>query len=210
MRYLIDVDPRVKIAEPEKSLEMPIYITFSGAFTEESAKKFREEIETCELHAIKSKQNIIPIIIDSYGGSVYSLLSMIDAIKSCKIPVATIVEGKAMSCGAVLFTCGAEGHRYMGPNATVMIHDVSSFAMGKEPEIKATAEEVKRLNKLIYGTMAKNCGYDDVDHFYDIVTEKRGADWFIPAEEALKQKIANHITLPKMEVSVKFDWKFTV
>jgi len=208
MRYLIDIDSRVKIAEPEKSLDIPVSITFSGAFTEDSAKKFREELEACELHALKSKQDIIPIVIDSYGGSVYALLSMIDTIKSCKVPVATIVESKAMSCGAVLLTCGAEGHRYIGPNATVLIHDVSSFAWGKEPEIKASAEETKRLNKLIYGIMAKNCGHENPNYFYDIVTEKRGADWFIPAEEAKKHKLVNHVALPKMEVSVKMDWKF--
>ena len=33
--------------------------------------------------------------------------------QNCKVKVATVVESKAMSCGAVLFTCGAEGHRYL-------------------------------------------------------------------------------------------------
>ena len=51
-------------------------------------------------------------------------MTMISAIKNSEIPVATIVEGKAMSCGAVLLTFGEDGMRFADPDATVMIHDV--------------------------------------------------------------------------------------
>jgi len=212
MKYLVDIDPRIKLAEPEKMLDVPTFINFSGAFTEDSAKKFRAELEAAEAHCALSKQDIIPIVIDSYGGSVYALLSMVDTIQNCKIPVATIVEGKAMSCGAVLFTCGAEGHRYMGPHATVLIHDVSSTALGKEPELKVGAEEAKRLNDIIYNLMDENCGHKkskkNVNYFYDIVTAKRGADWYLTPEECLETNVANHLRLPEMKISLKMDWSF--
>ena len=97
--------------------------------------------------AQNSGQPVIPVIIDSYGGQVYSLMSMISDIKHSKIPVATIVQGKAMSCGAILFSFGTEGYRYMDPDATLMIHDVSSMEIGKVEEIKASAEETERLNQ---------------------------------------------------------------
>lgn len=42
-------------------------------------------------------------------------MSMVSDIKHSRIPVATIVQGKAMSCGAILFSCGEEGMRYMDP-----------------------------------------------------------------------------------------------
>lgn len=208
MRYIVDLDPRVKIDKADEQLDLPVYIVFSGGFNEESAKKFRHELEIAEAHAKRSKQDIVPIVIDSYGGDVYALLSMIDAINHCKLPVATIVEGKAMSCGAILFTCGTEGHRYIGPNATVLIHDVSSFSFGKEAEIRADAEEVTRLNKHVYKLMARNCGYSDENYFYDIITQKRGADWFITPQECKDHNIANHIRIPSMEVDVKLSWKF--
>ena len=76
-------------------------------------------------------QKVIPVVIDSYGGQVYSLMSMIAAIESAELPVATIVEGKAMSCGAVLLSFGEQGMRFADPHATVMIHDVSSGGYGK-------------------------------------------------------------------------------
>ena len=63
-------------------------------FTEDSAKDFKKDM----FRAQNSGQKIIPIEIDSYGGEVYSLLKMIDVIKSSTVPVATICMGKAMSC----------------------------------------------------------------------------------------------------------------
>jgi hypothetical protein len=66
---------------------------------------------------------------------------MVANIKASNIPVATIVEGKAMSCGALLFSYGASGYRFMDKHATIMIHDVSSGARGKIEEIKADAKD---------------------------------------------------------------------
>ena len=47
-----------------------------------------------------------------------------------------------MSCGAVLLTFGEEGMRFADPNATVMIHDVSSGMYGKIEELKAREWDV--------------------------------------------------------------------
>jgi len=126
---------------------------------------------------------------------------MISAIKHAEIPVATIVEGKAMSCGAVLFSFGEEGLRFMDPNATVMIHDVSSMDMGKVEELKAGAAEADRLNTIIYTMMARNCGKKD-DYFMKIVDKKKHADWFIDAEEAKKHGMANQLRVPSLTVTV--------
>ena len=172
-------------------------------FDEENAKKFDQEIA----QAHNTGQKIIPVVIDSYGGEVYSLMSMISAIKHSELPVATIVEGKAMSCGAILFTCGKEGMRYMDPNATLMIHDVSSVELGKVEEVKAGAAEADRLNSIVYKMMAANCGKKE-DYFLKIVDQKKHADWFLDSEEALKHNLANHLRVPKMTVDVSVNIDF--
>lgn len=209
MRYVVDIDPRIQVDKIEESWDIPIYVSFSGNVTEESAKKFREEFSQAENAAKRAKQEILPIVIDSYGGSVYALLSMIDTIRNCPMKVATIVESKAMSAGTILFSCGAEGHRYVAPNATVMVHDVSSFAWGKQADLKASSEEAERLNKLIYEMMAKNCGHENVNYFYDMVAKKRGADWYLTPEECVKHKLANHIKIPSLSVKVKMEIDFS-
>ncbi len=208
MRYVVDIDPRIGIDKIEDTWDLPTYVMFSGDFTEEKAKKFREELERAENIAKRAGQTVIPVVIDSYGGSVYALLSMVDAIQNCDVDIATIVEGKAMSCGAVLFSCGTEGHRYIGKHATVLIHDASSMAWGKEPELRSSAEEVKRLNELVYDLMAKNCGHKNSKYFYDLITPRRGADLYLTPEECVQHKLANKIHIPSLKLSVKLDWKF--
>lgn len=177
-------------------------LIYVNKFTEESAKDFNEHM----INAQNTGQKIIPVVIDSYGGEVYSLLKMVDVIKSSRVPVATICMGKAMSCGAVLLTCGAEGHRYMAPTATVMIHDVASFAMGKCEEIKAEAKEVERLNKLIFKIMADNCGKPEA-YFSKLVHEHGHADWFLEADEVKKHNMINHLRIPT--IKIEFDVETT-
>ena len=191
------------LKEPKLIDDLPIVIRVNK-FDEASAKSFSSLVNKAQ----NTGQPVIPIIIDSYGGQVYSLMSMISDIKHSRVPIATIVQGKAMSCGAILFSFGADGMRYMDPDATVMIHDVSSMERGKVEEIKASAEETERLNKKIYHMMAENCGQHK-DFFLDIVHDKGHADWFLEADECKKHNLANHLHVPalKVETKVKFTFK---
>jgi len=196
MHWKSEISPLVKEFELRKN---PIIIRVNK-FDEDSAKKFADEMGL----AHNTGQKIIPVIIDSYGGQIYSLMSMISAIKHSALPVATIVEGKAMSCGAVLFSFGSDGLRFMDPNATVMIHDVSSMDFGKVEELKAGADEADRLNTIIYTMMARNCGKKD-DYFMKIVDKKKHADWFLDAEETKKHGMAQQLRVPRLFVKVSVD-----
>jgi ATP-dependent Clp protease protease subunit len=197
------VDSNIRYESVDELLVNTPKVVLVNKFNEEAAKKFREQIE----EAVNTGQSTIPVVIDSYGGEVYSLLSMIDTINSIPsgVQVATVITGKAMSCGAVLFTFGAEGHRYMGPNATLMIHDVSSFAHGKVEEIKADAKESERLNDLIYSMMARNCGHADQKYFWKIVHDKGRSDWFLDVKEAIGHNLTNHSRIPSYTLSVKYE-----
>ena len=190
------------LKEPKLIDDLPVIIRVRK-FDEPSAKEF----STLMMKAQNTGQPIVPVIIDSYGGQVYSLMSMISDIKHSKIKVATIVQGKAMSCGAILFSFGSEGYRFMDPDATVMIHDVSSMEWGKIEEIKASAGEADRLNQKIYHMMAKNCGHH-VEYFLDIVHEKGHADWFLDANEALKHNLANHQRVPELKIKADVNFNF--
>ena len=199
MKWTTEVSPLIKECELRKN---PVIIRVNK-FDEDSAKKFDQEVA----QAHNTGQKVIPVVIDSYGGQVYSLMAMIGSIRHAELPVATIVEGKAMSCGAVLFTFGEEGMRFIDNNATVMIHDVSSMDWGKVEELKAGAKEADRLNDKIYTMMARNCGKKD-DYFLNLVDEKKHADWFIDSAEAKKHNIANHIRVPKLSIKVSAEIEF--
>jgi len=190
------------LKEPKLIDDLPVVIRVKK-FDEAAAKEFSISM----MKAQNTGQPTAPVIIDSYGGQVYSLMSMISDIKHSKIPVATIVQGKAMSCGAILFSFGKEGYRYMDPDATLMIHDVSSMNWGKVEEVKASAEETERLNKKVYSMMAENCGHHK-NYFLDVIHEKSHADWFLEADEAVKHNLANHLYVPEMKIEVKVGFKF--
>jgi ATP-dependent Clp protease protease subunit len=198
-----NIDPRILIRKINELVLKPKAI-YVNKFTEESALKFHKDMSDAE----DTGQKIIPIYIDSYGGYVDALVHMVDVIRSCKTPVATICLGKAMSCGAVLLSQGAEKHRYIASASRVMIHDVASFTGGKVEEIKADAAETDRLNTLIYTWMAENTGHDD-EYFKKIVHGKGHADWFLTAEEAKKHNLVNHIKIPRFTIDVGVDIKFS-
>ena len=194
-----------QVAQEIKEFELrnnPVIVTVNK-FNEESAKEFRNRVSL----AHSTGQKVIPVVIDSYGGQVYSLLSMIATIKASSLPIATIVEGKAMSCGALLFSFGEEGMRYMDPDATVMIHDVSAGQFGKVEELKANAEESERLNKKVYRMMAENIGKSQ-DYFIKKIHDKGHADWYLDAKECKRINLANHLRVPKLNAKISVDINF--
>lgn len=171
------------------------HILCVNKFSEESAKEFLEGM----INAQNTGQTIIPVVIDSYGGEVYSLLKMIDIIRSSPVPVATICMGKAMSCGAILLSCGADGQRYIAPSATVMLHDAASYAFGKVEDIKVEAKEITRLNDQIYSVLDENCKQAP-GYFKKLVHDNSHADLYFNANDTLKHGIVNHVRIPKAKV----------
>ena len=186
----------------EYELKHPPVIVYVNKFNEESAKEFSYKIGL----AHNTGQSIIPIVIDSYGGEVHALMNMISCINSSEIPVATIVQGKAMSCGALLASFGEEGLRFMDKDATMMIHDVSAMAFGKVEELKSDAREAERLNKKVFTMMSRNCGKPD-DYFVNLIHDKGHADWYLDAGEAKEHNITQHLRVPSLKgkVTVSFD-----
>ena len=200
MNVLRDISKLIGEVELRKQ---PVVIRVNK-FDEESAKKFSDAMSEAQ----NTGQPIVPVVIDSYGGQVYSLLSMVANIKASKIPVATIVQGKAMSCGALLFSFGAFGHRYMDKHATIMIHDVSTGAHGKVEEIKADAEESDRLNQWLYREMATNCGKEE-EYFLKLIHERSHADWYLDATEAQSHGLANHLRVPDLKLKIDVEYSFS-
>ena len=200
MLWKYNTSPLIK----EYELHMQPVIVTVNKFDEESAKEFRNKVAA----AHNTGQKIIPVVIDSYGGQVYSLMSMISTINNSDLPIATIIQGKAMSCGAILFSFGKEGYRFIDRNATLMIHDVSAGQLGKVEELKASAKESDRLNQIVYKMMAQNCGKKD-DYFLKLVDKKKHADWFLEAEDCVSHGLANHIRVPSitvnLDVSIDFE-----
>jgi ATP-dependent protease ClpP protease subunit len=164
-------------------------------FNENGVRNFKNDFDELRM----SNLPIIPVIIDSYGGEVYSLLAMLDIMSTADRPVATIAIGKAMSCGSALLACGGSpGLRFIGPHSTVMIHDVGTISVGKVEDLKADIGEAERLNNKIFEMLNTFCKKPK-GYFQSLVAEKKHCNWFLDSQEALKHGLVDHIGLPVID-----------
>lgn len=192
--HSLELDPRLKFRAPGF---VPRVVRVNS-FDEDAVAAFSAEISAAE----RTGQTVIPVIIDSYGGDTYACLAMCDIIQASKVPVATVVQGKAISSGAILFTCGADGMRFMGPNATLMIHDVASrVGWKKSEEIKADAKETDRLNRRCYRLIDKNCGLP-ANYTWDLIQKRARSDWYLNPKQAVQHGYASHVGTPVMRTRV--------
>ena len=141
-----------------------------------------------KLDTIKSKKDII-FYINSPGGTVASGMAIYDAMQMVKSDVKTICIGRCASMAAVLLSGGTKGKRYITPNSEVMIHEVSSFNMGKVGELKIDYEHTNTLNERIIKLLSENTGKTIKQVRHDIQLKDR---WF-NAEEALKYGLGDKI-----------------
>lgn len=128
----------------------------------------------------------IQLFINSFGGSVCDGLALFDVIKQSKTPVHTISIGSSMSMGLWIYLAGHK--RFIGEHATLMFHDISNVLDDKTEGIRLELEEMKRLqnmyiNEVIANSLVKR------ETLEDYITRK--AQWYIPAEEAIKLKLAD-------------------
>lgn len=180
-------------------------ILIVNSFDEDAAKSFLQGF----INAINTGQSILPVIVDSYGGEIYSLLKMIDVINDSKIPVATVAMGKAMSCGAILLACGSKGHRYASKNSTIMLHDASGGDVGKTSDVAVSAEELKRLNNKIWSFLDERSGKEP-GFFKSLIHNNDHSDLFLTPEKALELGLIDHIGVPKTKITFDAKMEFAL
>ena len=96
--------------------------------------------------------------ISSPGGSVMAGLAILDTMQLIQAPVHTYAMGMVASMAAVLFTCGEPGHRYIMPNAEVMIHQPLGGTSGQASDIEIQANHILKLKKRLYKIISKATG----------------------------------------------------
>ena len=128
--------------------------------------------------------NEITIYINSYGGSVYDGLGIIDAMRRMKSPIRTICIGKAMSMAAMILMCGNK--RQATKLSTIMLHEISSWSRGRFSDLKVHFDEVKRLQEVIISVIKDNSEIVNPE----VSLEK---DVYLTAEQSKEFKIIDEI-----------------
>lgn len=140
---------------------------------------------------------VIPIIISSYGGDIYTLMALRDIIKSSTKPVATIALGKAMSAGAALLAAGTKGYRFATRNTSIMIHEATFDVTGKTSDIHESANNIKKLNRILMHNLASDMG-TTAKNLLNKIKSLNNSDWTLSSTEAKQWGIIDHIGVPKL------------
>ncbi len=131
------------------------HIYFYGSVTTKNAVKLNTALKdiTRKLLNMQNEYSVdnlkIYLHINSFGGSVFAGLSIIDTIIGNSVPVVSIVEGSAASAATLISVVCSE--RIIRPNSFMLIHQISSGFWGKMEEIKDEVINLKKLTKKLKG-----------------------------------------------------------
>lgn len=208
MHRVLDISPQIKFSEIENELSIPLIVDLTGEIDEEKASNFAATLSSAENAAREANVDIIPLIINSYGGDAYACLDIIDSMLHCKCKIMTVIRGKAMSAGAFIAIQGSPGLRFITPNSQMMIHEVQSGTMGSSTRIKWSAKDIEDLTERIFNMTVKRSKIEKAK-LYDLIKD-RGGDFYFNANEAKKFGFVDRIGSPELKttVSVKHEFNY--
>lgn len=147
-------------------------------------------IIVAELLFLDSDDSTKPIhmYIQSPGGMVTAGMAIIDTMNLIKAPVYTYCVGMCASMGAMIFSQGTKGNRYILPNAELMIHQPLGGARGQATDILITAKNIEKTRTRLYKMLSDASGQS-----YDKVAEDCERDFWMDAEETKNYGLADEI-----------------
>lgn len=162
---------------------------FVGAITEKSA---RACIEDLDKWSRRNPEQDFTLILNTPGGDVIDGLAMYDFItqdlrQNRGHKVTTVARGYAASMGGILLQAGEE--RLIGRNAYVLIHEVSSGAIGKVSELEDEYRFAKRLADRLVGILAERSTMNETQ----IKRRWERKDWWLDAAEVVELGFADGI-----------------
>jgi len=119
-------------------------IFFSGEITTESMHELVVCVKTLEQKILKTNKRKITLYIRSGGGEYFAGMSAMDHLRRLKVRLVTVADGFCAS--AATFLLMGSKYRQIMPHAHLLIHQISSGALGRYEDMK---DELKNCNKLM-------------------------------------------------------------
>lgn len=150
------------------------------------SKGFNEQEFLDELRAIPN-DNALDISINSFGGSVYTALSIYTLLKAHKGAITFRVDGAAMSA-ATIITSVPNAKVIMPKGSMMMIHKVSSIVIGNVDDMRKAADDMEKLENNVLDIYAEKTG-KSVDEIKEYVDQET----YFTAAEAVEFGLADEI-----------------
>ena len=134
----------------------------------------------------------IKFYISTYGGSADEMFGIYDMMNSVKEQciIETIGMGKVMSAGTLLLAAGTKGHRKIGKNCRVMLHQVSAAAIGPLFNMNIELEAIQRLQDQYIEVMVENTSLSK-RKLKSLLNER--VNVYLTAQEALDYGLVDEI-----------------
>ena len=179
----------------DKSAEISIYDEIGKSWWGEdtvSAKQFVDD-----LAGLGDVDNIT-VRINSPGGDVFDGITIHNALKNHKATVTAQVDGIAAS--AASYIAMAADKIVMPKNSFMLVHGASGFSMGNADDMRATADDLDRIDKSLTATYVARAGSTTAkvkalmkeDRLMDATEAK---DWGFADEVTAEKKMAANFSL---------------
>lgn len=160
LSYLNKTNDPKNIQENHESHTLENTLYFYSPVEAETSLLLEQKLLALNHHNINllEKYNIdkspIHLHIQSFGGSLFHTLYLVDLIKSIETPVYTYVDGFAASAATLLSISGKK--RFMSKNSLMLIHQLSGGNAGKYAEMKDENENLDVLMDFIVNHYLEN------------------------------------------------------
>ena len=128
----------------------------------------------------------IKVMINSAGGDVQVMLTIIKTMKISKTPVYTILFSSAMSAAAEILAAGHK--RYAMPGTSVMVHSGSCSYGGTMEQAESCKKYVDSLTKRATEEFVANTKISA-----KTLKKKGASDWYMSEDEALENGVIDEI-----------------
>jgi ATP-dependent Clp protease protease subunit len=164
-------------------LEEQRIIMLTGEIDEKKAQQFMRFLV---LLSNKDPVSHITIYISTYGGDMYEMNAMYDAMRLAKCPIHTIGIGKVMSAGVLLLAAG--DRRSITENTSTMMHQVNTELHGTVSDLSIEVKHTKALQDAMYRLYSKYTGRSIKQIEIDLKSDK-----YLTAQEVVDYGIVDEI-----------------
>ncbi|GMH35886.1 hypothetical protein BSKO_03754 [Bryopsis sp. KO-2023] len=131
-------------------------IVFLGSFVDfETSTKIVGSLLALEAD---NEDEDIKMYINSFGGSIYAILGIVDVMLSIKPKISTVVFGMSGSNASLILAAGEKGRRFAMPNSRIILQQPAGYLRGSAAECSITAKELNRSLKAVNSFFSKFTG----------------------------------------------------
>lgn len=193
--WSIDCSPQVQTPNE------PVKFTLND-FTERSLSAF----ERATAKAYQNQQPIVPIYVQSDGGSAEILFAFMSIMKSYRdkgMRFASVVSGGATSAGCCVFLyCD---FRFMGEFSRLLFHSIQIGVDGNLPTVSAYLQNAHSDNEMLQETLAKHLKKPKT-WFKKLLRDNGIDDLVITPARAVELGIIEEVRIPTFTLKISSEF----